>query len=420
MHSFALVVFFQHFKLVFTNLNNSSFGIYVHIPFCRQKCPYCDFNSYPISASPISQSDYISALCIEIESHLKKPRWQNRQVHSLYLGGGTPTSLSLKHLSNLLSCIKSYCNLSSCAEITIEANPDTLIAETSLFNAKKYLEMGINRVSLGVQSFNNKKLNWLQRTHNAKDCKDAIKTLKTAGFENISIDLIFGLPNETIKEWEKDLSTAIAQDVSHISSYCLSINNGCSYYNEYRKGKLNLATENSQSELFLLSRKILTSNGFEHYEISNFAKNNRYSIHNSSYWNNIDYLGLGAGAHSFITNKTTLKPKHSFGIRWSNIKDLRNYTQKLSNNHLPIDLLEKVNKQQSAMEFFLLKLRQNTGFSIQDFEHKFSSPLPDKIYNLLKSHIKQNLISCEHGHFVLSCKGLLLADTIIEELSINV
>lgn len=264
-------------------------GVYIHIPFCKSRCVYCDF--YSTTQSEQSKDLFIEALANEVKA--RAHFFDNNTIDTLYLGGGTPSTLGAESLSDIFNIVKDNFVLKPEAEVTIEVNPDDV---TPTF-ADHLTKTGVNRVSMGVQTFNDDHLSFLHRRHSANQAISAIKTLRNAGIANISIDLIYGLPGQTLEQWQKDLDTAFSQNISHLSAYALIYEEGTALYNMREKGLVAEADEELSLEMFSALMNKAREAGFLHYEISNFSLPDLHSRHNSGYWNGMHYLGLGPGAH---------------------------------------------------------------------------------------------------------------------------
>ena len=289
--------------LVFCSLNRifavKMAGLYIHIPFCKSRCVYCGF--YSTTGLELRER-YVDALCREMEI-----RGERNDIETIYLGGGTPSQLSIEQLQRLFIYIN---KVKEDAEITIEMNPDDVTAEF----AAELQQLGVNRVSMGAQTFNDERLRFLHRRHNAKQVHQAVETLRQAGFKNISIDLMYGFPEETLDDWKADIEEALSLDVEHISSYCLMYEEGTPLYQLLEQGKVSEVDEELERQMYYTLKDRLEAAGYEHYEISNFARPGFRSRHNSSYWQGIPYIGIGAAAHSYDINTRS----------W-NIADIRQY-----------------------------------------------------------------------------------------------
>ncbi len=323
-------------------------GIYVHIPYCKQKCIYCNFYSV---AKKEGKEEYVNALIKEIES---QKGYLNSEIKTLYFGGGTPSSLGKDLLERVFNSLKENFDLSYCEEFTIEANPEDVNAEFLEF----LLSLGFNRISYGIQSFNDEDLKILNRRHNSKTAIQAIELSRKAGFENISFDLMFNLPNMTCERWEENLSQAIKLSPEHISCYSLTREEGTMLDKLISRKKLSLPNESEIVKQFEFTDKFLSKNGYIHYEISNYCKQGFHSRHNSSYWRGEDYIGLGAAAHSF--NKTS---------RSWNPESIDEYIYNINNNITPFT--EFLSEKDKYNEYIMLSLRTKEGIDSKYIEENF-------------------------------------------------
>lgn len=327
-------------------------GLYVHIPFCKQKCHYCDFFSIKYNVTLVDK--YINALITHIS------QFKNKKICSIYIGGGTPSVLSLEQIQKLLQTLKENFNLSETREFTFELNPESA-SKDKLHLLKQFK---VNRLSIGLQSVEDSSLNFLGRVHNFRTFCDVYDTARKTGFDNINIDLIYGLPNQTVKDWEKVLSKALTFSCEHLSLYPLSIEEGTSFY------KTGVVTDNNvQRDMYDRTVEILTKNGYTHYEISNWAKQDRESFHNSNYWRNFEYIGIGAGASGYLERN-----------RYKNIENIEEYIEScllLQNTVTGIcgNLLktekEYINDELYKSEKIMLGLRLlNEGVDINCFDNQ--------------------------------------------------
>lgn len=338
-------------------------GVYIHIPFCKSRCIYCDF--YSTTQSEPSKDLFVASLANEVEA--RKHFFDNNTINTLYLGGGTPSVLGEKRLADIFNIIKQHYALSPEAEVTVEVNPDDV---TPTF-ANQMAEIGVNRVSMGVQTFNDNLLSLLHRRHSANQAKTAIETLRAAGIANISIDLIYGLPGQTLEQWQEDLDTAFSQNISHLSAYALIYEEGTALYNMREKGLVAEADEELSLDMFTALMKKARETGFLHYEISNFSLPGLHSRHNSGYWNDMHYLGLGPGAHSY--NGTT---------RSANIGNLSAYikVQGLTTEN-NLTTTEHLTTSQQIEESLLTSLRTAGGLNLTNFKTRFGSAALRRIIN---------------------------------------
>jgi len=372
-------------------------GLYLHFPFCISKCPYCDFNSYQLKEDN-QISSYISALYQEINAYSQKLKKSN--ITTIYLGGGTPTILSGVQIYNILKFCKEKFTIEKDAEITIEANPGTLDGE----KLKLLIESGINRLSLGAQSFNNLFLKKLGRIHNTQDIIDSYSFAREIGFSNINIDIMFALPGQTTEDLQVTLKKAVSLKPDHLSLYNLTIKSETEYYKKYKRGKLKLPTEDEEFDMYNWAINFLEESGFEHYEIANFARPHKRSMHNLIYWQNKPYLGIGAGAYSFIR-----------GYRYMNFKDPVIYIKEVMNGKLPVDNGEKLSLRKRMIETIILSLRTKDGVGYKKFKARFGVNLNDIFPGQIKKLVNLGLLKKDNYRIKLTKKGVFLANTVFRE-----
>jgi oxygen-independent coproporphyrinogen-3 oxidase len=372
-------------------------GLYLHFPFCISKCPYCDFNSYQLKEEN-QISSYISAFYQEITTYSKKLKKNN--IKTIYLGGGTPTILSGVQIYNILEFCKSKFTIDKDAEITIEANPGTLDGE----KLKLLIESGINRLSLGAQSFNNLFLKKLGRIHNTQDIIDSYYLAREKGFNNINIDIMFALPGQTKENLQVTLKKAISLKPDHLSLYNLTIKPGTEYYKKYKKGKLKLPTEDEEYDMYNWAINFLEESDFEHYEISNFARPYKKSMHNLIYWQNKPYLGIGAGAYSFIK-----------GYRYMNYENPARYIKEIMSDKLPVDNGEKLSLRKRMIETIILGLRTKDGVGYKKFKTRFGVNLNDIFSKQVNKLVNLGLLQKDNYRIKLTKKGIFLANTVFRE-----
>ena len=354
---------------------------YIHIPFCRQKCHYCSFVSFP----DMSQKDeYLKTLKKEI---LLKYKGENLQT--LYFGGGTPSLLSISELKEILSLF----DLSENAEITLEINPET-VDENYI---SELIKTQINRLSIGAQTFDNSILELIGRKHKTEDVYRVVETAKRHCFNNISLDFIYGLPNQSLESFVSDLKTAVTIGAEHISLYGLKIDAGC-YFAKHRPK--NIADEDLQADMYLKAIETLTSLGFEHYEISNFSKDNKYSRHNVNYWKCEEYYGFGLAAHGYVD-----------GIRYSNHKTMEEY---LNNYNTPEDQ-HTLSEQEKLEENIFLGLRLKKGIDLTEINNKFNINFEEKYSEILKKYTETNHLSLENNILKLTKNGILVSNYILAD-----
>lgn len=368
---------------------------YVHIPFCTQICYYCDFSKVFIKNQPVDA--YLDALLKEFASY------DIKHLKTLYIGGGTPTAISAQQLDYLLKGLTKDLDLAYLEEFTIEANPGDLTDDKIAVLKKS----AVNRISLGVQTFNNKHLKRIGRSHNEEQIYTTISSLKEAGFHNISIDLIYALPGQTMDDVKENVQKALALDIPHLSLYSLILENHTIFMNKMRRGKINLPSEDSEAEMFEYIISELEKNGFEHYEISNFTKPGFESRHNLMYWNNAEYFGCGAGASGYLE-----------GVRYKNHGPIRHYLNAVEAGDARVTE-EHLSQVEQMEEEIFLGLRKKSGFSIQSFEEKFGHNFSQR-YGVVVEELCQNgLLQIEGDRVRMTKKGLFLGDTVAEKFIVE-
>lgn len=370
-------------------------GIYLHIPFCKKRCIYCDFYS---TTQQTKQQPFVEALQKEIA--MRKDYLKNEQVSTIYLGGGTPSQLPYDQLAQIFETIFTNYSVSPDAEITLEANPDDL--ETTYITHLRHLP--INRISMGVQSFDDTMLRFLNRRHDAQTAIKAYNECLDAGFTNISIDLIYGLPKQCITQWENDLNQALALHPTHFSAYHLTYEEKTPLWKlrEHRK-----ITEVSEEDSLLFFRTLISymkEAGYQHYEISNFALPGFQSQHNSNYWKQIPYLGCGPSAHSFNTNSR----------QW-NIADLETYLQSINHNELPTET-EILDEETLYNECILTAIRTMEGLNLTSLLDKYGQVYLDYCLNQAAPYLEKGLLERTPTHLRLTQEGIFLSDGIITDL----
>lgn len=370
-------------------------GIYVHIPFCKRKCFYCDFCSYANKTS--LQERYVQALTKEITHRSKKN--DNYKIDTIYIGGGTPSLIDSKFIKEILDCIKTNYNVCEDAEITIEINPGT-VDENKI---KSYKEDGVNRVSIGLQSCDDKLLEEIGRIHTYQDFENVYKMVNEVGINNINVDLMIGLPTQTIEDIEKTLDKIIEKNPNHISVYSLIIESGTVMERLIGENKLTLPDDETERKMYWLVKEKLEKNGYKQYEISNFAKEGFESKHNSNCWNQQEYLGFGIAAHSYIDN-----------IRFSNISNLEKYIENIEENKFDNNSIiqEKQDSNSKMNEYMILGLRKIDGINYNEFYKKFKMHCQEVYKNEIEKLTKEGLITESKNGIKLSKKGLDLANVV--------
>ncbi|MBR2486843.1 MAG: radical SAM family heme chaperone HemW [Paludibacteraceae bacterium] len=373
-------------------------GIYIHIPFCKSRCKYCDFFS---TTHLEKQAQYVQALLVEIQDRLSISNSQypitntqypipNNQypISTIYIGGGTPSTLQVEHLRAIVEAIRREAK-GVRQEITLEANPGDITQE----KARAWREMGINRLSIGIQSFEDELLQLIGRRHNAEQARQAVTIAQAAGFDNISIDLMYALPSQTMQQWQHDVAQALQLNVQHISTYGLIYEEGTALTTLLDHGVVEAVDEETEMQMYDYLVEQLTANGYIHYEVSNFALPNCESKHNSSYWNDTPYIGLGAGAHSYNGQQR----------QW-NISDLDTYIQQ-ANAHQLQPQIEQLTDEQRHIERIMLGLRTRHGVAANEIPmHK------------AQGYINRGLLSAQGNRIVATTQGYHILNTIIEDL----
>lgn len=368
----------------------SDMALYIHIPFCRRRCKYCSFVSFDSIEDNIPA--YVNAVKKELEL-----RSCDCHIRSIYFGGGTPSLLSIRQLTEILSSIDKYYTIADNAEITIEANPGTV--------DYKYLEgikaAGINRLSLGIQSFNDAELQMLGRTHSSKEAVEAIKEVREAGFDNLNIDLIYGLPGQTVGDWKKNLLKAIKVNPEHISLYALTLEHEEALFKEIKSGKLPEISADTSASQYELAEDLLQKHGYKHYEISNWAKPGRECRHNLVYWQECAYIGAGVAAHSYVGKRRT-----------GNTGDLDKYIASLSQNSLPpLEVNEEITPELEIAESIILGLRLCDGICLQDFEKRFGVDIMKRYSHQIEELLDFELIEIDKN-IRLTLQGRLLGNEV--------
>jgi oxygen-independent coproporphyrinogen III oxidase len=375
----------------------NTLGLYIHIPYCLHKCGYCDFNSHKINSGEMDS--YVAALLREMQHYAQGPAG-DRQITTIFLGGGTPTTLPADQLEEILKTISNCFNVSEDCEITSEANPATV----SLEPLQRMRTAGYNRISIGVQSFHEPELKLLDRIHSEEEIHMTEEKAREAGFDNLSLDLMFALPGQTMASWEDNLEQALAKNPEHLSTYNLTIEPETAFHTLEAKGKLTLPPDDFQLEFYKKSINTLTGAGYQHYEISNFCKPGKECRHNLIYWNNGDSLGLGAGASSFLD-----------GSRFKNCNLPSRYIREIETQGTAVEFSEQLEPSRAMGETLMLGLRLREGMAIEPFEERFQTSFHKTYDPVLSSLAERNLITLDKNRIALSPTGLFLADSVILE-----
>jgi len=389
--------------------NISNLGIYVHIPFCHTKCTYCDFNTYTGIENSIN--DFSQALYQEIEF------WSitnsNYIVNSIFIGGGTPSYIDQRIINNIIEHIKGNFNLHNKSEITIEINPEDVTHHKALLWEKS----GINRSSIGIQSLDDKELKIINRRHNANTAINSLKTLQSI-FDNCSVDIIYGLPNQSINSYTNTLNKLIDEQPDHFSSYSLQVERGTLLEKQVTNKNLEVAGDELSATMYEKTMKVLKENGYEQYEISNWSLKGKRSLHNMKYWKLDPYIGIGPGAHSYINNKRfsiVKSPKRyiDFFGQKQNKKSINEKIEYLNNNGM-LDLYENQTKKNHIIEYLMLRLRLSDGISKKEFSEYFGIDFDNSYYNKIKKYIENEILIKNRDRYYLSEKGKLFANEVAE------
>lgn len=362
-------------------------GVYIHFPFCARKCHYCDFPSY--QGMEQWMEPYLEALFRELL------QWKEKvcdcSVKSIYLGGGTPTLFSGEQIAGVLdACFKSF-NVQEDAEITIEANPGTV--DPDKLSALR--KAGVNRLSIGLQAWQDKHLRFLGRIHSSGDFVKSLMDAKEVGFDNINVDVMFALPHQTIEDWLETLEKVCSFDVQHISMYSLKVENGTPLHRWYEEGKFSLPTQEEDRLMYYKGREFVSGFGFRQYEISNFAIPGRECVHNLIYWHNEEYIGCGSGAHSYFNNE-----------RFSNTSDVREYIRAINSGTQRISYREKIEEKDERFETIMLGLRLVEGVDKQRFKARFGRCIEYYYGEAIKKLVKQGLLIDDGASIRLTEKGM--------------
>lgn len=371
-------------------------GIYIHIPFCKSRCIYCGFYSTTLLDL---RKKYINAVCREMElrkNYIREP------FSTIYLGGGTPSLLDEAELTKLFLYINNVYDVDRNAEITMECNPDDITPKFT--NMLSHLP--INRVSMGAQTFADSRLRLLHRRHNSDEVKHAVKLLREAGIKNISIDLMFGFPDESLSQWKEDISAAMALNVEHISAYSLMYEEDTPLWKMLDTGKVKEIDEELSLTMFKELVCQLTDAGYEHYEISNFARPGYRSRHNSSYWHQVPYIGLGAAAHSFDLNSR----------QW-NVADLKLYIEEINNGIIPMER-EELDNDTTFNDIITTALRTSDGIDLNAMETRLGKRYRNTLISAAGKHIEQGLLEIRHDRLRLTAEGIFISDMVMSDLMI--
>ena len=376
--------------------NTKTIGLYIHIPFCRQKCLYCDFPSW--AGKEGQMQGYVDALTKEIRNRGKE--YTDRKVVSVFFGGGTPTTLSVPMLEQLMQAVFESWDIAEDAEITTEANPGTLDGEMAVALKK----MGFNRLSMGVQAWQNRLLKDLGRIHTMEAFQENYKAVREAGFENVNTDLMFALPNQTMADWQETVRNIVGLNPEHISAYSLILEEGTPFFDRYEKGELEPAAEELDREMYHWAVDYLAKMGYGQYEISNFAKKGRQSRHNRIYWQAEEYLGLGLGAHSYME-----------GERFHNRYDLQEYIDANGEVSLLKEDVEVITEEDALAEFMFLGLRLTEGVSFARFRERFGQEMKNIYGRQIEELVRDGLLNEDEIGVRLTARGVDISNVVFEK-----
>ncbi len=390
----------------------ATLSVYIHFPFCLSKCIYCDFNSSALrgrESNGRTIDEYADFICREVDLRMKGNSMEEVSVESIYFGGGTPSLMSLSNIENILNKISGAVSISSHCEITLECNPATLKKE-KLVALKK---TGINRLSVGCQSFNDSELKFLGRIHNAEDNFRIIRDAEEAGFDNISLDIIFAVPDSTLRSFKETLRKTLSLPVTHISCYGLTVEEETPLFKKVQTGEIVPAGDETQREMYLTAVDLLNSQGFKQYEISNFSKEGFQCRHNLNYWNGGNYLGVGVSAHSCEVFRNDAGQYESVKRIW-NTRDLNEYFDLLKSQKPPQEGEETLKGDKLLSEAIMLGLRKTEGISLQAFNKKYDVDIKIRYLDEIKRLCDGGLILADNDNLRLTAEGLLLSNEVFQ------
>jgi oxygen-independent coproporphyrinogen-3 oxidase len=383
------------------------FSLYIHVPFCAHKCPYCDFNTYATQTIP--EAEYVEALLADLQRYAEDARFAGRPIGTIFFGGGTPSLLSAGAIARVIDEAAMCFGKQADAEVTLEANPSRATQE----RLEAFQAAGINRVSFGVQSFKPELLRALGRDHTADEAVKAVEAAVRVGLSNVSLDLMYGVPQQTLKDVEGDLEVALKLPVQHISAYALSVEPGTPFFQRQERGLLTVPADEEVAGMMDRLPELLAEQGFSRYEISNYARAGFQSRHNTVYWSGGDYLGIGAGAHSYVAIRN--ESRIEGGERWSTLANPQAYMA-AAHTHAPVAWREALLADDLAFEFFYLGLRKVEGVSRKDFESNFGRPWDDTYGAILNELADEGFLSFSSSGVALTHEGIKLSDSVYERL----
>lgn len=393
-------------------------ALYIHVPYCLAKCPYCDFNSYAARTWP--EESYTGALLDELAAGVGQEPFRSAEIATVFLGGGTPSLFAPGSIARLLDGVVRSTRLAPDAEVTIEANPGTVDEE----RLRGFRSAGVNRISFGVQSFQPELLVVLGRQHSVEDSRRAIAAARRAGFDNLSLDLIYAVPGQSLDACGSDIDAAIELGPDHVSAYNLTFEKGTAYHRDLAAGRIRRAHEELEIEMFGAVRGRLGAAGYEAYEISNHARGGRTARHNQAYWRGLPYLGLGAGAHSFVPLDGRADPADApgtaaadeasvpcFGLRWENLRDPNRYMEAVRAGDTAVASSERLDRGAAQGEACWLALRESRGLDPEEFATRFGEPFTVRFPHVVDLET-EGLVDWRGGRLALTDRGLLVADSV--------
>ena len=385
-------------------MHQAAFSLYIHIPYCVSKCPYCDFNSHVVAKIP--EQEYAGMLIKELEFYARLDDWRGRSLKSIFFGGGTPSTFQPRSIGRILEKSEALFSFEKDVEVTLEANPGTVDSA----NFSGYRSGGVNRISIGSQSFQPHLLKFLGRVHSADETREALRVVRQAGFENFSMDLIYACPNQSLSDLRMDLDEALSFHPPHLSAYNLTIEEGTPFHREHQAGNIRSLPEEIEISMAELIEESLSKAGLERYEISNYARAGFRSRHNVNYWQGGDYLGIGAGAHSY----RQIQDDGALGRRWQNEKNPGGYMEKVQKEGSAVVGREQGDLAKAVAEFMFLGLRMIRGISVEEFTRRFGKE-PADFYPQIRDWLEGGLMERNEARLRLTRRGLLVANAIFVE-----
>ncbi len=379
-----------------------SFSLYVHIPWCQSKCPYCDFNSHAAASWP--EADYTRALISELEYRARAPSYSGQRIRTIFFGGGTPSLFDPKSIGQIIEAASRVCGIEDDAEITLEANPGTV----DLAKLVGMRAAGVNRISFGAQSFNAATLKFLGRIHSADETRAAAKMAHRAGFERLNLDLIFAVPGQTVADVMFDIESVAALEPDHISAYNLTFEEGTAFFTDLKRGRIKQLATDEQAAMYQAVREEIPRRGYAMYEISNYAAPGHEARHNLTYWRGQTYLGIGAGAHSYAGDGRG-------GRRWWNEKLPARYIAAIDARAHAEAGAESIDEATAQSEYVFLNLRLRDGFALADFHDRFGRNFECIFGGVATPLLNHGLLTIERGRVFLTDRGLEMADSVFAE-----